>query len=230
MSPPTALLEPQAGPRFALGAFARPRAPVRLAAAPTAVQQLRRQGALIKIAIEQPEAISKSMRDRGEQPPKPVVLDALLDTGASISGIDRAVAEQIGLVQVGSIKISGVTGIQDQPVFTARLTFDSPSATFDPVRITGSSLGSMEFQVLIGRDVMERMVLVYDGPEGAFRLSGPGGAVAVAPSAGWLPQSLGILTTVATVVTVAGIALKLIRIVTPKRPPAPAPRPEASRP
>lgn len=225
-----ALLARPAAPRFAAGAFGRPRPPARLAAPPpaaaAAVQELRRRGAIVKLALEHPEAVARGMRERGQEPIKPVVLDAMLDTGASISAIDRSLAARLGLVQVGSVPISGVTGVQEQPVFTARLTFDRPAATFDPVRLTGAAIGVQQFHVLVGRDVMERMVLVYDGPEGVFQLSGPGGAPSLAPSAGWLPKSLGVLTTVAAVVTVAGIALKLIRIVAPRRPQAPAPRPK----
>ena len=223
MSPLMGLIARPGAPRFAPAAFGRPRPAARLAAAPpAAVEELRRRGAIVKVALEHPEAVARGMRERGQEPPKPVVLDAMLDTGASISAIDRGLAGRLGLVQVGSVAISGVTGVQEQPVFTGRLTFDSPAATFDPVRLTGAAIGVQQFHLLIGRDVMERMVLVYDGPEGVFRLAGPGGAPSLAPSAGWLPKSLGVLTTGAAVVTVAGIALKVIRIVAPRRPPAAA--------
>lgn len=160
------------------------------------VQELRDHGALIKVRIAQPRDVADSLRAQGKAVADAVDAMAMIDTGASITAIDQGLATRIGLVQTGVAPVAGVTGVQDQPIYAAQVMLDQPSVALDPWKMIGSPLNIQNFDVLLGRDFLQELTLVYDGSSGNFQLSP--GSVAGAQGGGsssfvkWLGGAMGV--------------------------------------
>jgi len=141
-------------------------------ASPGSVPELlRSKGALIDLRIGNATLIANQMKSEGKQVPEPQAIVAMIDTGASISAIDSSVAASLGLQQTGSVQVGGVGGMSQQPVFAASLEFAEPKIAYDPLSLSGSSLGAPDFQMLIGRNILCQMILTYDGAQGRFTLA-----------------------------------------------------------
>lgn len=177
------------------------------------VDQLRNRGAIIQIKVAQPKDVADSLKSQGKPASDPVDAMAMIDTGASITAIDAVLAQKIGLVQTGSAPIVGVTGEMDQPVYAAQLMLEKPSVALDPWKMVGSPLNGQGFDVLLGRDFLEQLTLVYDGSSGNFTLAPGGGSGAtVASSGGASPfvKVVGGLLGAGGIAAAVGFATKLI--------------------
>lgn len=101
---------------------------------------------------------------------------ALVDTGAKLSGIDKAMAMRFGLPQVGAAELRTPASLPENvPVFQGRFGFPGvPEAPFSR-RLLGLRLGyahaGLPVLILLGRDFLLDKRLVYDGTRGAFELS-----------------------------------------------------------
>jgi hypothetical protein len=101
-------------------------------------------------------------------------VEALIDTGASDTYIERSVAEDLDLDPIGEVVVHGVTS-GDAPgrgiVYRVRLLHaGAPAVDLSPATrvIAVDDLGRFGCQLLLGRDLLARGVLVYDGPAGRF--------------------------------------------------------------
>jgi len=98
---------------------------------------------------------------------------AHLDTGASSTSIDLSLAEELGLEATGTCKIATAAGIVPVPTFTVNISFPNTDLSpFIDLAINSSRLGykssepssSRNFGILLGRDVMSRWNIVWNGP------------------------------------------------------------------
>ena len=92
-----------------------------------------------------------------------VMVSGLLDSGADCSLIPLRVAEELGLPRIGALEIARVGGGGGTaPLYAAR------------VQIAGREmlvrLVAYESAVIIGRDILNRMVMLLHGPSGRFRV------------------------------------------------------------
>jgi predicted aspartyl protease len=198
-------------PRFQLGPF-RTRLHHRLG---VSVDELREEGALLEVTVGQAKDVADSLRSQGKTVPDAVSAMAMIDTGASITAIDQDLAQSLGLVQTGVAPIAGVTGVQNQPIYAANLGLARPSVALDPWKMIGSPLKIQNFQVLLGRDFLEQLTLVYDGSSGNFTLSPGGGPGAQAPQGGGGASTgvkvLGTVLGAGGLFTALGFATRLIK-------------------
>lgn len=158
-----ALLAPALASRF-------PRVALGQAAQGSNAEILRAKGMLIKVRVGSASAVAGQQQSAGQTPQAPEELIAMIDTGASISAIDVAAAQRLGLPQTGSIQVGGVGGMSQQPVFAAALEIPDAGVTFDPLPLSGAQLGAPDFQMLVGRNLLCQMILTYDGANGQFSL------------------------------------------------------------
>jgi hypothetical protein len=99
---------------------------------------------------------------------------ALVDTGATDTCIERSIAEELDLDPVGEVDVFGVTsnsGPEKGIVFLLRLTHaGAPAVDLIPSGrvIAVEDLSRFDAQILMGRDLLARGVLVYDGPQERF--------------------------------------------------------------
>lgn len=101
---------------------------------------------------------------------------ALVDTGAKLSGIDKAVALRFGLPQVGAAELRTPASLPENvPVFQGRFLF--PGLSEHPLsrHLLGLRLGyghaGLPVIILLGRDFLADKRFVYDGTRGEFKLS-----------------------------------------------------------
>jgi predicted aspartyl protease len=98
--------------------------------------------------------------------------EALVDTGAETSSIGVEVVKALGLQATGSGQVQGVTGAPTSvPSFTVVVSLGN----FAPIKVSKVTLHSPNvsregIQAIIGRDVLSRLHLRYDGSRGEFAL------------------------------------------------------------
>ncbi len=142
---------------------------------PTLSGSLTPQGAMIDVKLMQsPRRVAA--KKRANQPfAQPVIVRALIDTGAGCSALDRNVITQLDLSHHGVAWIhTPSTGLS----LAARNTYDvflilgegSPNPLTMTIPVVESDFASEGFYVLIGRDVLARCVLTYNGPQSLFEL------------------------------------------------------------
>ncbi len=145
---------------------------IQMGAAPSNLtESMRTRGPILPVQIGLPEAAEAAIRAGGGVPGAMEEIQALVDTGASITAIDQTVAARLGLIATGSVQIGGVTGVSTQPLYGARIVMPEPGFTFDPIQIVGAPLNAPDFQLLIGRNLLCSMMMTYDGVRGQFALT-----------------------------------------------------------
>lgn len=115
----------------------------------------------------------------------------LLDTGASETCISVEAAGELGLPQIDSRSISGVSGIKEHPVFLVEIRVDLhyPSGGVFTMNRAQPATGVIDLEAslrsigltthdqwparlvgLLGRDFLRHIVLIYDGNSARVRL------------------------------------------------------------
>lgn len=155
-----------------------------------AVERLRQDGALVNVQIQVPEALVKQLKAAGRPVPPPQVVRGMVDTGASISTVNDAVAAAAGLQQVGSVPLGGVGGMSTRPIFSAYFGLPEYGVAVDPIEIAGVTIPAHGFDVLVGRDVLRALHLDYAGPRGTFGLTQEEGSLPPASGGGVVANSL----------------------------------------
>lgn len=97
---------------------------------------------------------------------------ALVDTGATESCIDAALAHQLQLPKVDEQQVSGVGGVHKVDMFLAHIAV--PALQFVQYGLfAGVSLhaGGQAHQALIGRTFLQDVMLIYDGRTGYVQMA-----------------------------------------------------------
>ena len=97
---------------------------------------------------------------------------ALVDTGAVESCIDDQLAKKLGLPVIDKQLCAGAGGTSTHDVYLAFITI--PPLNFNQYgRFMGVHLaaGGQAHQVLLGRTLLSRMVMFYDGITGCVRMA-----------------------------------------------------------
>lgn len=132
---------------------------------------LRRDGALVDVEVSAPASRRAAEEAEGAMGGTPHLVRGMVDTGASISTISDEVAAAAGLQMTGSVPLGGVGGTSERPIYAASFNLPEYGVFFDAIEVAGVTLPVPDFQVLIGRDILQRLRLDYHGPAGVFSLS-----------------------------------------------------------
>jgi predicted aspartyl protease len=117
--------------------------------------------------------MAQELANRGESLPAPLVGDALIDTGASLSCIDIDAAKALGLNQIDVAKMHSASHADHEvPVYFAAIEFLGMNARFER-RVMGASLKAQNLIALIGRDALANALLIHNGPTGQVTLALP---------------------------------------------------------
>jgi len=100
-----------------------------------------------------------------------VQVPALIDTGAAESCIDEQLAQQLQLPLIDTTTRSGISGSVTLNMYLAHITI--PALVTEFGQFTGVHLqaGGQYHRALLGRKVLDDMLLVYDGLTGQVRLA-----------------------------------------------------------
>jgi predicted aspartyl protease len=137
-------------------------------------------GPLVKVAVYVSEARRAAMVAENLAVPEGRILTALVDTGASITSIEPAVLQFLGLTPTGTIDLvtpSTGDGVHTASTYDVELCIRGAAATDPPLILNNLRVAAAElftrqgFHVLIGRDVLSQCVLIYNGSLAQFTLS-----------------------------------------------------------
>jgi predicted aspartyl protease len=132
---------------------------------------LQAAGPLVEVQIEVPDALAQQLKSAGAPIPAPVRGMALIDTGATMTAVDAGVFAALGVNPVGVVPVGTAGGPARHPVYPIKLQLQGIGLVLNFGRVTGAPLGGMNLVALLGRDVLARMILIYDGPTSEYTLS-----------------------------------------------------------
>jgi len=102
--------------------------------------------------------------------PAPIPVEAMIDTGASVSVIQSGLPLQLGLTPIGVATISTASSAKFRcPQYAMRLLFAN-QVVFEAT-LVAAPLQGHRVQLLIGRDLLTQGVFVYMGCGNTFSLS-----------------------------------------------------------
>lgn len=98
---------------------------------------------------------------------------ALIDTGAFMSCIDEDVARKLGLSPIDVVNMTSASHESSEAnVYAARLEIVAGQVLeFNLAGILGVNLKKQKLIALIGRDILSRCILIYNGTNGQISLS-----------------------------------------------------------
>jgi len=107
---------------------------------------------------------------------KTIQIFAHFDTGATKTSIDIELAKQLNLIPIGESPSHTAAGLRQATDFVIDLSF--PAASLQPfknLQISSCNLTNpsipLRFGILLGRDVMSRWNIVWDGPSSTVIIS-----------------------------------------------------------
>jgi predicted aspartyl protease len=138
--------------------------------------QISANGPVMDVMVGVSAARREALQKGGQAVPAPVSMRALIDTGASCTCIDPSVLGQLSLTPTGATQIhTPSTGSAPHTLLTydASLTLVHPRLQLQitTVAVVATELEAQGIQALIGRDILENCLLIYNGQEGTFTLA-----------------------------------------------------------
>lgn len=136
------------------------------------------QGAIVPVIVTASAMDLLELALEGKPAPRPQVIRALADTGASQTCLHSSVLQALGLEPAGTADVrTALTGAPEtRDIYEIGLViptlFRGEPLVFDTLEVVSTELQSrFGVQALLGRDVLERCLLVYHGPERQFTLA-----------------------------------------------------------
>ena len=132
---------------------------------------LQQRGPVLQVVVSAEQNMAQALLQQGQPVPPPRPGLALIDTGASFTCIDDQVAKELGLPIIDVVSMSSASHAQHQcNIYPVQISVP-PILTLQSPRTMGAALAAQGLLVLIGRDVLRRCLLVYNGANGQFTLS-----------------------------------------------------------
>ena len=137
-------------------------------------------GPQINVDILPPTIVEKWARSHKVQVSAIQRIPALLDSGASVTGVDTDILRKLNYPPIGVANLSTPSGTTTTNIYMVRLIIPSradpgfppniPRIEIDNVRVIAVKLSNQPYKVLLGRDVLSKMVLIYNGPRALITL------------------------------------------------------------
>jgi hypothetical protein len=136
-------------------------------------------GPFLPVQIEAPSALISQLEAAGNPLPAPIPGFALIDTGATVTAVDETAIGRLGVEPIDVATVGTAGGAQPRSVYPGRLSFPgTPLGTIEFGRLLGVDLAGQHLPLpngqilaLLGRDILQHCILVYNGTAGMFSLS-----------------------------------------------------------
>jgi predicted aspartyl protease len=128
------------------------------------------RGPVMQVTVTIEENAGKALLSQGKALPTPKTGLALIDTGASNTCIDEQAAKELGLPVIDVATMLSATH-EKVPCNIYPVLIRAPLVDLNSPWTMGAALAAHGLLVLIGRDVLQRCNLFYNGPIGQFTLS-----------------------------------------------------------
>jgi predicted aspartyl protease len=133
---------------------------------------LTQRGPIVQVTVSVGQQIAAQVLQSGGVLPAPVSGLALIDTGASVTCVDQDAATQLQLPAIDVVQVASAShAAAEQNVYPIQVEVMGLPITVNAPRAVGASLAAQGLLVLLGRDVLQHCVLVYNGPAGSISLS-----------------------------------------------------------
>ena len=133
-------------------------------------------GPVLQVEIEVPSLLAEKFSKDNIPIPQPESGFALIDTGATKSCVDVKTLSKLNVSPIGITSLGTASGPIKGNLYPARLRFPAEGLNIDfnslvGVDLTGQDVAGHPLIALIGRDVLSRMILIYNGPTASFTLA-----------------------------------------------------------
>jgi len=133
---------------------------------------LRSVGPRIPVEVAVTDFLAANLTQSGRSVPQPHSGYALVDTGASVTAVDEDVLKRLGINPIRTIQLSTPNGTQTRLLYPAKLLFPgTPLPPLEFASIVGVNVKDQGYLVLIGRDILRHMLMVYGGTGGYVAFS-----------------------------------------------------------
>lgn len=141
-------------------------------------RELHDKGPIVPVEISVPAVLALSLVEKGQAVPTSTVGYALIDTGASISGIDQKILQRLGVNPIGPApdEVFTPTGKGLVYRYPARLSFPGTKLpTINYTSLIGVDTLQQGIVAIIGRDILQHCLFIYNGIGGhiSFNLELP---------------------------------------------------------
>lgn len=137
-------------------------------------------GAILPVHVGISGPRRKVFQRQGRPEPHPVNVELLIDTGASMTLLDEQLMRSLGLTPTGSTQwhSSSTNGVAQRcGVYDVRLVLGGigtpDTFTVDPLQVIAPPFINHGYQGLLGRDVLSRVQLGWNGPTNSLTISYP---------------------------------------------------------
>jgi hypothetical protein len=128
---------------------------------------LQRDGPCIRIEISAPSFDLEEGLAVGLAFPAPFGINAVIDTGASLTVVNPEVAATCKLRATGFVTVASVEKFGKYPQHAARFRFPGSNLReFDGIPVVACKISKQPYACLIGRDILRYWRLTYDGARG----------------------------------------------------------------
>lgn len=137
----------------------------------TTLPNLEGDGPVLEVHFSIPNILESQYRKSGKPIPEPIIVKALIDTGASSCVIQSDIPQKLGLQPVGATKIN-TPSCQDSECYQyfMRMILPQQGLFYEGV-FTAAPLSGQNINSLIGRDVLKQGILIYIGYVNQFTFS-----------------------------------------------------------
>jgi hypothetical protein len=136
---------------------------------------LAREGPKVPVQIGVPEELERLLKGKAQPVPPPITGFALVDTGATMSMVDDQAVESLGVGPVGTATLQTAGGPLQSALYPVRVVIGLPPKQIAlDLTFTGITSGPLQksgLLCLLGRDLLQHVLLVYDGANGRFTMA-----------------------------------------------------------
>ena len=136
---------------------------------PNKVPNLIEIGPIIEVVVSLPQIIVSQLKNEGRPVPARTVI-ALIDTGASGSCINYSLSKKLGLIARDVAEVYTPSGISQHEVYDLGLSLPNLNTGLISLQAIGADLERQPYEALIGRDVLSKCTLIYNGWDNSYQL------------------------------------------------------------